>query len=211
MTTSAMFWDRIADNYARKPVKNQTAYEQTLDATRAHLKPTDHVLELGCGTGSTAMNLAKDVKHITASDISPRMIAIADQKLIGSEVHNVAFMPAAASEQVLDWQTYDAVLAFNLLHLVPNLDRALSDIHARLRPGGMFVSTSPCLGEMSFLVRGLIRGMQRFGVAPEVTYFTTQDLEAAMRWAGFDVLSSRTFEKAPTARFIVARKPLGPK
>ena len=208
MTTSAVFWDRIADKYARQPVKNQTAYEQTLEATRAYLNPTDHVLELGCGTGSTALTLAKNVKRVTASDISPRMIDIAERKRREAGLDNVEFLPAAVGEQTLNWQTYDAVLAFNLLHLLPDVDRALNDIHRQLRPGGMFISKSPCLGEMSFLIRGLIRGMQRFGYAPDVTYFTTRDLEAALRWAGFDVMASRTFDKAPKSRFIVARKPL---
>ena len=208
MTTPSVFWDNIAESYASKPVKNQTAYEQTLAATRAHLKPTDHVLELGCGTGSTALALAGNVQSITASDISPRMIDIAHRKRSAEGVQNVEFLPAAISEQVFDWQTYDVVLAFNLLHLVPDLDRALADVFARLRPGGTFISKSPCLGEMSFLIRGLVRGMQSFGRAPDVIYFTTQDLEAAIRWAGFDMLSSRTFDKAPKNRFIVARKPL---
>ncbi|WP_245626880.1 class I SAM-dependent methyltransferase [Aestuariivita boseongensis] len=211
MTTSAVFWDRIADKYSRQPVKNQTAYEQTLDATRAHLGPSDHVLELGCGTGSTALTLAGDVARITASDISPRMIAIAERKRAEAGVDNVEFMPAEVGEQVLNWQSYDAVLAFNLLHLVPDLDRTLSDIHAQLRPGGTFISKSACLGEMSFLIKGLVRGMQCFGRAPQVLYFNTKELEDAMRWAGFEVLSSRTFDKAPTARFIVARKPLAGK
>ncbi len=208
MTTSTVFWDRIADEYSRQPVKNQTAYEQTLAATRTYLKPTDHVLELGCGTGSTALTLAPDLKRITASDISPRMVAIAERKRSESGLDNVEFLPAAVGEQTLNWQTYDAVLAFNLLHLLPDLDRALSDIHRQLRPGGVFISKSPCLGEMSFVIRGLIRGMQSFGKAPDVTYFTTRDLEAALRWAGFDVMASRTFDKAPKSRFVVARKPL---
>lgn len=208
MTTSTVFWDRIADEYSRQPVKNQTAYEQTLAATRAYLQPTDHVLELGCGTGSTALTLAPDVKRITASDISPRMVAIAERKRSEAGLDNVEFLPAAVGEQTLNWQTYDAILAFNLLHLVPDLDRALSDIHRQLRPGGVFISKSPCLGEMSFLIRGLIRGMQSFGKAPDVTYFTTRDLEAALRWAGFEVMASRTFDKAPKSRFFVARKPL---
>lgn len=208
MTTPTVFWDRIADDYARQPVKNQTAYEQTLEATRAYLKPTDHVLELGCGTGSTALTLASNVQRVTASDISPRMIAIAERKRAEAGFENVEFQSAAVGEQTLNWQTYDSVLAFNLLHLLPDLDQALSDIHRQLRPGGFFISKSPCLGEMSFLIRGLIRGMQRFGRAPDVTYFTTRDLEASLRWAGFDVMASRTFDKAPKSRFIVARKPM---
>ena len=210
MTTDALFWDRIADSYARQPVKNQTAYEQTLSATRAHLSPDDHVLELGCGTGSTALTLSEDVRRVTASDVSNKMIAIAEEKRRAAGAESVEFLTAGVGEQTLHWQNYDAVLAFNLLHLVDDLDAALASIYRQTRPGGVFISKSVCLGEMNFLVRGLIRGMQAFGRAPFVTYFNTADLEAAMRWAGFQIEASQTFDKAPHSRFIVARRPLGP-
>lgn len=208
MTSDTIFWNRIADNYAAQPVKNQTAYEQTLDATRALLSPNDHVLELGCGTGSTALTLAKDVRKITASDFSPKMIAIAESKRRTAQTENVEFIAAGVGEETLNWQTYDAALAFNLLHLVEDLDNAVSSIYRQIRPGGVFISKSATVGEMNVLVRGMIKGMQFFGRAPFVNYVTTEDLENAMRWAGFDVLNSRTFDKAPRARFIVARRPL---
>ena len=208
MTTNALFWDRIADSYAAQPVKNQTAYEQTLEATRAHLAPTDHVLELGCGTGSTALTLAPDVRKITASDISTKMVAIAEAKRRAAKIDTVDFVAAGVGDETLNWQTYDAVLAFNLLHLVGDLEAAVSSVYARIRPGGVFISKSACVGEMNILVRGMIRGMQAFGRAPFVNYVTTQDLENAMRWAGFEILNSRTFDKAPKSRFIVARRPL---
>jgi ubiquinone/menaquinone biosynthesis C-methylase UbiE len=53
---------------------------KTLDCTRKHLSASDNVLEVGCGTGTTALLLAPSVKQITASDISSRTIEIAREK-----------------------------------------------------------------------------------------------------------------------------------
>ena len=75
------FWDRIAPKYARKPVKDPAAYEDKLSRVRAALRPTDCILEIGCGTGSTALRLAPGVTHITATDASRGMIGIAQSKL----------------------------------------------------------------------------------------------------------------------------------
>ncbi|WP_342070622.1 hypothetical protein [Yoonia algicola] len=52
------FWNRVARRYAATPMRNQAAYEATLERISAHLKPTDPVLELGCGTQSTALRLS---------------------------------------------------------------------------------------------------------------------------------------------------------
>ena len=58
MNPTDRFWDRIADRYAAKPVPDQAVYERKLQITRTLLHPQAEVLELGCGTGSTALALA---------------------------------------------------------------------------------------------------------------------------------------------------------
>ena len=52
--TVSRFWDRLAAGYAKKPVPDEEAYARTLERVRAHLTPNDRVLELGCGTGTSA-------------------------------------------------------------------------------------------------------------------------------------------------------------
>jgi ubiquinone/menaquinone biosynthesis C-methylase UbiE len=70
MADPARFWDRRADGYSKRPIKDMESYEKTLDCTRKHLSASDEVLEVGCGTGTTALRLAPVVKQITATDIS---------------------------------------------------------------------------------------------------------------------------------------------
>ena len=59
----ARFWDRIARKYAADPIKDMDGYARTVDRTRHHLRSTDTVLELGCGTGTTALKLAAHVSR----------------------------------------------------------------------------------------------------------------------------------------------------
>ena len=54
-TPQAAFWNRVARRYAAMPMRNPDAWEETLARVTARLSPTDRVLELGCGTGSTAL------------------------------------------------------------------------------------------------------------------------------------------------------------
>ena len=58
MATSARFWDRIAERYSKSPVADEAAYQKKLQVTREYFRPDMEVLEIGCGTGSTAIVLS---------------------------------------------------------------------------------------------------------------------------------------------------------
>lgn len=207
MSTDASFWNGIAVKYAARPVQNPTAYAETLAEVIARLSPRDRVLELGCGTGSTALTLAPHVKSLTASDISAEMIRIAEEKRQANGVRNVRFVTAGIVPPEPQAVPYDAVLAFNLLHLIEDLDAALAAIHARVKPGGLFISKSGCIGDMGWFVRPLIRGMQLIGRAPYVNVMKRPELEAAIARAGFVIEQSCCFTGAAKNLFVVARKP----
>ena len=206
MTNDARFWDKIARKYAAKPVDDEAAYERTLDRTRAHLSPEMSVLELGCGTGTTALKLADAVGRITATDISPGMIEIAREKPV-PEGATVDFQVASAETAPPHEDGYDAVLAFNLLHLLDDVPGTVGKIHAMLRPGGVFISKSGALAEASwFLRRLLIPAMQLIGKAPSVTTLGIQDFDRIVAAAGFDILETETFPGLAPTRLIIARK-----
>ena len=80
MTTDAQFWNKIARRYAANPVKDMSSYEQTLERAGSYLHADDSVLELGCGTATTALILAPQVTQYTATDIADEMIAIGREK-----------------------------------------------------------------------------------------------------------------------------------
>ena len=69
MNRSTKFWDKIADKYAKQPIADEAAYQKKLQVTQGHFHSDMEVLELGCGTGSTAIIHAPHVKHIRAVDI----------------------------------------------------------------------------------------------------------------------------------------------
>lgn len=209
MTTDVYFWDRIARKYAKQPVRNQSAYEHTLERTRSYLLADAKVLELGCGTGSTALLLASNIHHITATDVSPEMIAIAREKSQG-DTFNAEFVVAASDDSQFDDSNMDTVLAHNLLHLLRSPSDTIARAHAALKPGGYFISKTPCLGEKGLLTRvmvAVVRAWMRLrmrGAAPFVNFLTIRELEDQITRAGFDIVESGDFP--PPSRYIVARK-----
>lgn len=207
----ARFWDRIARKYAADPVADIAGYEATLLRVLALLHPGQDVLEIGCGTGSTALRLAPFTRRLLATDVSQHMIDIAREKLAAQPMAHLGFAVADAEAQVFGQGIYDAVLAFNLLHLVDDLDQALAQAVRALRPGGLLITKTPCIAEMNPLVPWLaIPLMRAIGKAPDVLQcLDAAQLRAAMVRQGLQIESvERHGTRGKDIRvFIVARKP----
>lgn len=206
MDQSAIFWDKIAERYSQRPIADEAAYQKRLQITREYLQPDMEVLEFGCGTGSTAISHAPYVKHIHALDISSKMIEIAQGKGEANNIENVTFERSAIDELSVSDQTLDAVLGLSILHLLDNKEEVIAKVHRMLKPGGIFVTSTACLGDtmMSYL-RFVVPIGKFFGLMPLVRVFTTKDLEHSFTEAGFEI----DYQWQPgkgKAVFIVARK-----
>ena len=206
MSTESGFWDRIAEKYAAQPVKDPEAYEHTLERTRAYLSPGDRVLEVGCGTGTTALKLGPSVGAMTGTDFSDGMIEIARHKAEEQGAANVDFRCADVRGSTEEQGRHDAILAFNLLHLLRDPAAAIARIHGGLRPGGVFISKTVCLGGKGWLFWPMIAVMQLFGRAPHVGFLSIRTLEEMIAGAGFEIVETGTFPASPPARFVVAGK-----
>jgi len=206
----ARFWDRVARKYAADPIADMPGYEATLRRVQGLLTLEQAVLEIGCGTGSTALRLAPFTGRLLATDVSSHMIAIAREKLAAQPVPQLSFAVADADAPMARPGEYDAVLAFNLLHLVSDLDGALGAVVQALRPGGRLISKTACIAEMNPLIPWLaIPLMRAIGKAPDVLCFDAEALQAAMVRQGLVIEAvERHGTKGKDIRvFIVARKP----
>lgn len=206
----ARFWDRAARKYAAEPIADMAGYETTLRRVQVLLSPGHDVLEIGCGTGSTALRLAPFTRHLLATDVSASMIAIARERLAVQPVPRLSFAVADADTSVAGQSAYDVVLAFNLLHLASDLDQMLALAMQALRPGGLLISKTPCIAEMNPLITHLaIPLMRAVGKAPHVLSFSGQALQAAITRQGLEIVSvERHGTRGKDIRvFIVARKP----
>lgn len=204
------FWNLLAGHYARKPVANPGAYQHKLDTTARYLEPNQTVFEFGCGTGTTALIHAPRVASIDAIDFSAKMIAIAQQKADAAGVSNVQF----AVSSLDDWPLpsaggqYDVALGMSILHLLPDLDAALSRVAAFLRPGGRFFSSTVCLGDAGGIAKHVIRPFSAIGILPRVLPLTETCLVDRLRHHGFVIEETWKPGSSPSV-FIVAQKPAG--
>ena len=199
------FWNRIAERYARRPVADEQAYQTKLAKTNSYLKPAHHVLEIGCGTGSTALHHAPNVAFIRATDISEKMISIAKTKAMQASITNIEFEIEDINDLDVAPGLYDVILAHSILHLMPDVDRVFQRQHMMLKPGGLLISSTTCIGDFMNFIRYIIPVGRHLGLMPYVNVFTQEQLSQRLVDAGFIVLEHWQ-PKPKSATYIVAQK-----
>lgn len=196
----------IAARYARTPVADELSYQKKLEVTRTYLRPDMEVLEIGCGTGSTAIVHAPFVKHVRAVDFSSNMIGIARSKAEAAGIGNISFEVATVDDLAVPDGSLDMVLALSLLHLLDDWEVVIARIYRMLKPGGIFVTSTTCLGDFFKVFKYIAPVGKALGLMPVVKVFTVRQLTGAMTAAGFRI----DYQWQPSRKkavFIVAKKP----
>ena len=205
--TAKEFWDRRAAVYdADAGVFYREAYEKTTACMRKYLKPTDTVLDFACGTGIVTLSLSPDVKELRGIDISDEMIRRAQGKAAAQDIANVLLTQTDLFDAALAPASFDAVLACNVLLYVEQRAAVLARICALLRPGGMFLSATDCLGVGMTRERMRKWFEYRTGKRPFVAFDTRETLVQDILRAGFEIVGQEDLFPAPPNRFIAARK-----
>ena len=140
------FWDRNAGRYDRFMRKDRAAYEKMYGLIRPVVKGKT-VLELAAGTGLIAKNIVNAAAHIEATDASAEMIAEAKRNNQSAKLHfsvqDMFRLPYAD-------KSFDVMIVSNALHIVPQPEKALAEIHRILRDDGVLIAPTFTHAENSF-------------------------------------------------------------
>ena len=207
MITERDFWNHRSQNYDEQiGPQYERAYQLTAERTLAYLKPEDRVLDFACGTGIVTLSLSPDVKELRGIDISDEMIRRAQGKAAAQGIANVLLTQTDLFDDSLAPASFDAVLACNVLLYVEQRAEVLARICALLRPGGMFLSATDCLGVGMTRERMRKWFEYRTGKRPFVAFDTRETLAQDILRAGFEIVEQEDLFPAPPNRFIAARK-----
>lgn len=212
MKNDDRFWNPRARKYAETPVADEAAYERKLEKTREYFTPQSRVFEFGCGTGTTAVKHAPYVKEIVATDVSERMIEIAWSRAQEAGVDNVVFETADFDSYEAPIESFDMVMAHSILHLLEDKERAIAKAYHFLKPGGVFVSNTGCLGDRLGWMALIVPFARALGLFPRVKIFKEDQLRRSFEAAGFEIEYRWRDDEATSmfggvAVFLIARKP----
>ena len=203
MSNAAQFWDRQASRYDTTEKHYEPTYKRIVENTRRYLNAGSTVLDYGCGTGTITVEIAPEVNVVRALDLSSGMIDVAKSKAVERGIKNITFARGTLFEQQ---ESFDVILAFNILHLLQHTSQVMQKIHTLLKPGGLFISATGCLAEKRSLVSFLMPLLSKTGIVPYVRSFKAAELKASIVEGGFHIIETEILVQEPPSYFIVAEK-----
>ncbi len=155
------FWERTAGRYDLSMMLFGGPLEAMLPLVVDEVDGLDRVLELAAGTGLVSAAIAPVVGELVATDYAAAMVEKLDERVRALELDNVR--TRALDVYALDGDAqFDAIVAANVLHLLPDLDGALDAMLRALKPGGRLVVPTYC-HDQTALARVTSRAMSLVG------------------------------------------------
>ncbi|MCA9598174.1 MAG: class I SAM-dependent methyltransferase [Myxococcales bacterium] len=179
------YWQRHASKYDATLGPLGKPLPRMLELVGQAARGRARVLEVAAGTGLVTPVLARSSAAVVATDYAPRMVERLRDKITDLGLGNVECRQADIYDLPFEPASFDAVVAANVLHIVPNLDAALSSLTRVLKPDGIFIAPTFCHDEtrLSWLVSRLL-ALTGF---PGHRRFTVASLRAALERAGVAV------------------------
>jgi len=198
MDNSEKFWDRFAGQKEEIPV-------DTVKKIRTYLEKNQKVLDYGCATGTIGNEIAADVGEVLGIDISSKMILSAQNNSDSRNIKNARFIQSTIYNESLKSESFDVILAFNILHLIDDAPVVVQRLYELLKPGGIIISSTACLNEKTFLTKFLSL-LSKIRLIPSLNVFTSTEFSDFFTNSGFHIVESIRGFQGKLSHWITARK-----
>lgn len=136
--TNKNFWQKFAKIYTAFMAKNDAAYHSICENLEKYIDNEKNVLELACGTGQITFRMADKAEEWVATDYSENMVEEAEKrKLQEARECKAIFEVQDATNLTYQDATFDVVVIANALHIMPDPDTALKEMHRVLKKDGI--------------------------------------------------------------------------
>lgn len=185
------YWDRYARKYDAslrwvlgRPLPRLT--ELASDAVRGKRR----VLEVAAGTGIITAAIAHSSETVVATDYAAGMVEVLSERIGNLGLSNVTCEQADIYALPYAEGEFDAVVAANVLHLVPDLPAALAAMRRVLQPGGTIVVPTFCHDETK--ISALASRLLAISGFPGQRRFTVRSLTEALEDSGVRISRAET-------------------
>jgi len=198
------FWNRYAKLYDFEINRfSGKAYKEMYRLMAGVLSSDLDVLEVATGTGLIAVNIAAHVRHLEATDFSPKMISKAKKKKAPGNVH---FSVEDATKLSFEDASFDAVIISNALHIMPDPVKALLEISRVLKPNGLLIAPNYSHGHLRESTWNLNAKVLKLIGFDTYSKWTPEEYADFIRQNGFRVERWQVLKAAFPLVYLEARK-----
>lgn len=206
MNKTEKFWNRIAKGYDKQVIKLDETEVKTVEMAKKHLNSSDVVMDYGCGPGAMTSELAKEVAEIHGIDISSSMIEIAKRIATERNIENIHYAHGTIFDERYKQESFNVILAFNILHLLEDIHEVMPRINKLLKQGGKFISITPSMGAKRSVLSALLSLLSKVGIIPYTNIPTRSELEGFITYGNFQVVEIEQLQRNPPNYFIASEK-----
>jgi ubiquinone/menaquinone biosynthesis C-methylase UbiE len=184
-------WARLPEDLAPPDLALRRRFALT------HIRPGDRVLDLGCGTGDLAADLARAGAQVTAADVAQAALDRARRSHPELDLRLIAL----DGPLPFDDGAFDAVWASEVIEHVADTARWLSEVRRVLDPKGRLLLTTPSHGRLRLLAGGIERYSEPLG--DHLHLYTARSLREVLGEFGFGEVEVRAVGGPPLARRLL--------
>lgn len=181
------FWDRIAGLYDLAEQLNRGANSKAANQVAELVPSGASVLDCAAGTGAFSLAAAKRAGEVLCTDLSQPMLDRAAKNARKKGARNIRFALRDLTHLPEPDGSFDAVIAANVLHLLPDPEQAVRELWRVTRPGGRLILPTYLQGETNAGFRAVIRLYSLVGFRFE-SAFTMESYRAFLEGMGLGVV-----------------------
>jgi len=162
------FWDFCAPFYDFAEKANGRAYANMLKCVQKYVPHKANVIEIACGTGAISMAVAKKAESVLCADISDKMLSVARRKAKRIGVLNIEIANANIYDTKQQENSFDVVIAGQVLHLLDNPSKASYEIRRVAKH--MVIMPMSFTRDLRGLAKFLVSFYRMLGFAPKIEF-----------------------------------------
>lgn len=202
------FWDMLAKSHDNLSDRGKEVYSRSIDISRKYLNSTDRVMDLGCGSGLICIEIAADVEKVVATDISTKVLDIAAKKAENQNITNIDFLHTRMEAYPFEEESFDAIMAFNIIHLVDDTEQTIERVSKLLKPGGYFISSTVFREDKGMNLMNMILALlMKLRILPKIKLPKYTDLQKMLDNNGLKIIETTIMSESKLPnRLIITQK-----
>ncbi|MCI7767185.1 MAG: class I SAM-dependent methyltransferase [Oscillospiraceae bacterium] len=169
------FWDTIAGIYdLNEKVFNRSVNEQMCRALENEIPKGAKVLDCAAGTGMLSMTAAKKAGKVLCTDKAKEMLIQAMKKARRKGVYNIAFARRDITALKDADNSFDIVIAGNVMHLLQDPEKAFSELVRVTKKGGKIIIPTYLTREAGLFFKLCIKIYKLLGYNATADFYTEE-------------------------------------